>query len=142
MKKINNTKSIKFIYLYVATIPVFLAIDGVWLAFIANNFYQEKIGHLLGPVVWSAAIIFYLLFIVGIIIFAVYPAIKTQSAKKSIILGALFGFFTYATYDLTNLATLIDWPIIVTLIDIVWGSVLSGSVAVISYGISKKIFSN
>jgi uncharacterized membrane protein len=107
---------------------------------LAKGFYQDKLGGFLGPVNWTAAIIFYLIFIVGILIFAVAPALESQSLAKAVVLGALFGFFTYATYDLTNLATLKDWPIIVVVVDIIWGAVLSGSVAAVSYLIGKSLF--
>lgn len=131
---------IQFVYLYLLTIPVFFAIDMVWLGVVASGFYQEKLANFLGPVNWTAAIIFYLIFIVGIMIFAVAPALDAQSLTKAILLGALFGFFTYATYDLTNLATLKDWPISVVFVDIIWGAVLSGSVAAASYLIGKSLF--
>ena len=81
---------------------------------------------------WPAAIIFYLVFIVGILVFAVGPALKDNSPGKAVLLGALFGFFTYATYDLTNLATLKNWPVKVVVVDIAWGVVLCSSVALIS----------
>jgi uncharacterized membrane protein len=113
----------------------------LWLGVIAKGFYQDKLIAFLGPVNWTAAIIFYLIFIVGILIFAVVPALEAQSLLKAVMLGALFGFFTYATYDLTNLATLKDWPMVVVLVDIVWGAVLSGSVATASFFIGRSLFS-
>lgn len=131
---------VQFFYLYLATIPVFFIIDMLWLGLVANKFYQSQIGFLLGPVNWPAAIIFYLLYIIGIIIFAVHPALLAQSLPKAIMLGALFGFFTYATYDFTNLATIKDWPIMVTVVDLIWGTVLSASVATASYLIGKALF--
>lgn len=131
---------LQFAYLYLLTIPVFFLIDMLWLGVLAKGFYQDKLGGFLGPINWPAAIIFYLIFIVGILIFAVAPALESQSLAKAVVLGALFGFFTYATYDLTNLATLKDWPIIVVVVDIVWGAVLSGSVAAVSYLIGKSLF--
>jgi uncharacterized membrane protein len=131
---------LQFAYLYLLTIPVFFLIDMIWLGVLAKGFYQDKLGGFLGPVNWTAAIIFYLIFIVGILIFAVAPALESQSLAKAVVLGALFGFFTYATYDLTNLATLKDWPIIVVVVDIIWGAVLSGSVAAVSYLIGKSLF--
>jgi uncharacterized membrane protein len=131
---------LQFAYLYLLTMPVFVLIDMVWLGVLAKGFYQDKLGGFLGPVNWTAAIIFYLIFIVGILIFAVAPALESQSLAKAVVLGALFGFFTYATYDLTNLATLKDWPIIVVVVDIIWGAVLSGSVAAVSYLIGKSLF--
>lgn len=131
---------IQYIYLYLLTIPAFFIIDMVWLGFVAKDFYQEKLVHLLGPISWPAAIIFYLVFIIGVIFFAVAPALDANSFSKAVILGALFGFFTYATYDLTNLATLKDWPLIVVFVDIAWGMVLSGSVAAVSFFIGKSLF--
>ena len=128
------------VYLYFLTIPVFFLIDMVWLGVVAKGFYQDKLGHLLGTVNWTAAITFYLIYIVGILIFAVAPALDSQSFMKALVFGALFGFFTYATYDFTNLATLKDWPLSVVVVDVMWGAVLSGSVAVISYLIGKTLF--
>jgi uncharacterized membrane protein len=128
---------LQYIYVYLVTIPVFFLIDMVWIGLVANKFYQAQIGYLLGPVNWVAAIIFYLLYIIGIIIFAVHPALTAGSLQKAIILGALFGFFAYATYDLTNLATTKDWPLTVTIVDLIWGTVLTSSVAAVSYYISK-----
>lgn len=132
--------TIQYIYLYVLTIPAFFLIDMLWLGVIAKDFYQEKLVSFLGPVNWTAAIVFYLIFIVGILIFAVAPALESQSWQKALVLGALFGFFTYATYDLTNLATLREWPLTVTLVDMVWGAVLSGSVATVSFFIGRSLF--
>ena len=131
---------LQFVYLYLLTIPVFFVIDMVWLGFVARGFYQEQIGHLMGPINWPAAVTFYLIYIVGIIIFAVAPALDAQSLSKAIMLGALFGFFTYATYDFTNLATLKDWPLTLVLVDVAWGAVLSGSVATVSYLIGRALF--
>ncbi|MBX9765199.1 DUF2177 family protein [Patescibacteria group bacterium] len=129
------------VYLYLLTVPVFFAIDMLWLGVIAKDFYQKQLAGFLGPVNWTAAIIFYFIFIVGILIFAVLPGLEAKSAIKALTLGALFGFMAYATYDLTNLATLKNWPLTVTLVDMAWGAVLSGSVATVSYFIGKSLFS-
>ena len=111
--------------LYLLTIPVFFAIDMVWLGYAAKNFYQTRLHHLLSPEVnWPAALLFYFIYIVGILFFAVRPGLEADSLVKTCLYGALFGFFTYATYDLTNLATLRDWPITVVIVDIAWGTVL------------------
>lgn len=123
------------ISLYALTIPVFFAIDMLWLGIVAKDFYRNQIGFLMGDVNWIAAIMFYLLYIVGILVFAVLPGIESGSWVKALMLGAFFGFIAYATYDLTNLAVLKDWPLTVTIIDIIWGSVLTGAVAVSSYGL-------
>lgn len=130
-------QTIQLIYIYLLTIPAFFLIDMLWLGLIANKFYQSQLGHLLGPVNWPAAIIFYLLYIVGIIIFAVHPALIAGSFGKAVLYGALFGFFAYATYDFTNLATVKDWPLLVTFVDILWGTVLTSSVAAASYWLAK-----
>ena len=121
-----------FITLYLISIPLFFVIDMLWLGVVAKGFYQSRLGHLMGEVNWSAAIIFYLLFLVGLTYFASYPAAVSGGWPKAMLLGALFGFFTYATYDLTNLATLKSWPLSVSLVDIIWGAVLCGTVAALT----------
>lgn len=132
--------SLNYLYTYLAMTAAFFAIDIVWLGFVARDFYRNNIGHLMADQVnWYAAIIFYLLFILGIFIFAVLPASEKASFSKAITYGALFGFFTYATYDLTNLATLKNWPIGMTLIDMVWGSVLTAAVASVGYYVIQKL---
>lgn len=130
---------IQYIYLYLLTVPAFFIIDMLWLGVVARGFYQSQLAQFLGPVNWPAAIIFYLIYIVGILIFAVVPGLTAGSLSKVLILGALFGFFTYATYDFTNLATLKDWPLTVVLVDVAWGAVLSASVAGVSYWIGTHL---
>lgn len=120
----------KFAIGYLLTTVVFFAIDILWLGVIAKDMYNKMLGHLMAPNVnWTAALIFYLIFIVGIFLFSIVPGIQKDSFQHALIYGVLFGFFTYATYDLTNLATLKDWPIKIVFIDIIWGMVLTGSVA-------------
>ena len=121
-----------FLALYGISVPVFFAIDMVWLGFVASNFYKSRLGDLMGPINWPAAIIFYLVFLVGLTYFAIYPAAMKGSVVTALTLGALFGFFTYATYDLTNLATLRDWPLSVSIVDMIWGTVLGGAVAAVT----------
>ncbi len=131
---------VRFLSVYAVTLPVFFAIDLVWLGVVAKTFYRQHIGHLMADRInWAAAIAFYLLFIAGIVFFAVRPALDANSASRALVYGALFGFFTYATYDLTNHATMRDWPAIVTVVDMAWGTVLSGSVAYLSYQVSSRI---
>ncbi len=130
----------KLIISYLLTTVVFFAVDMTWLGFIAKGLYKKYLGSFLSDKVnWTAAIIFYLLFITGIFYFAILPAVEKNSVVKAIIAGALFGFFTYATYDLTNLATLKDWPLPIVFIDIIWGSVLTGIVSTAGYYIVKWI---
>ncbi len=129
----------KAVLIYFITVPIFFLIDLVWLGFVAKGFYQRHLGYLMrSQFNWTAAILFYLLFIIGIVFFAVRPALAAQSPARALVYGALFGFFTYATYDLTNLATVKDWPVIVTVVDLVWGTVLCAAVSWSSYLISNK----
>lgn len=128
-----------FIKLYLIALPVFLIIDFIWLGLIARNFYQEQIGALMKTNVnWTAAVLFYLIFILGMVTFVISPAVAKDSWVHALLLGALFGFVCYATYDLTNLALTKDWPILVTIIDLIWGGVLAGSVSIITFFIAKQ----
>ena len=130
----------KYLFAYLLTALVFFAIDMVWLGFVSKALYRRYLGSFLSDKVnWTAALIFYCLFIVGIFIFAILPAVEKASAWQAILLGALFGFFTYATYDLTNLATLKNWPVIIVWIDMAWGALLTASVALAGYFIVKWI---
>jgi uncharacterized membrane protein len=130
----------RFALLYVVTLPIFLLIDLVWLGVVARDFYRNQIGSLMAdPIVWWAAILFYLLSIAGIIFFAVVPAIDDGSWTKALMLGAAFGFFTYMTYDLTNLATLQGWSVTLAVVDVAWGTVLSGTVATASYFVGTRV---
>jgi uncharacterized membrane protein len=130
-----------FLKLYFIALPVFFAIDMVWLGLVAKNFYTKQIGFLMKvDVNWLAAIIFYLLFIVGLVLFVITPALEKHSWINALLFGALFGLITYATYDLTNLATIKDWPLLVTIIDLIWGMVLAALVSVISFFIAIKLF--
>jgi len=126
------------IKLYLLTVPVFFAVDMVWLGWIAVDFYQQQIGHLLAAEVnWAAALAFYFLYILGILIFAVVPGLKRRSLMHTLTMAPAFGFFTYATYELTNMATLPDWPLKLVLIDTLWGMTLCTAVASLSFGIGR-----
>jgi uncharacterized membrane protein len=130
----------KLIISYLLTTIVFFAVDMTWLGLIAKDLYKKYLGGFLSDKVnWYAAIIFYLLFIIGIFYFAILPAVEKNSLVKAIISGALFGVFTYATYDLTNLATLKDWPLPIVFIDILWGAVLTGIVSTAGFYIVKWV---
>lgn len=129
-----------FIKLYLIALPVFLAIDMVWLVFVAKNFYAKQIGFLMAknPNL-LAAFIFYLIFIAGLIFFVIAPALDKKMWTQALFAGAFFGLVTYATYDLTNLATVKDWPLIITIVDLIWGMVLSATVSVATYFIAYKL---
>jgi uncharacterized membrane protein len=129
-----------FTKLYFIALPVFLAIDMLWLGIVAKNFYAKQIGTLMkSNVNWVAAIVFYLIFIIGLIVFVIAPAVEKKSWMQALVMGMLFGFVCYATYDLTNLAVAKDWPLLVTIVDMIWGAVLAGSVSIITYFIANKI---
>jgi uncharacterized membrane protein len=127
-----------YLKLYALTVPVFFIIDLLWLGVVAKGFYQKNLKYILSPNVnWTAAIIFYLMYIAGILIFAVLPGVAKDSVRHAALWGALFGFFTYATYDLTNLALLKDWPFNIVVVDILWGVVLCTVVATLSFYIAR-----
>lgn len=133
-----NIKSILISYLL--TFVVFLMVDMLWLGIIAKNLYQKYLADFLSDKVnWTAAFVFYFIYVAGISIFAIYPAVNKGSVFNAILMGALFGIFTYATYDLTNLATLKGWPLPIVFIDIIWGAVLSAIVSFSGYYIVKWI---
>lgn len=126
--------------LYLIALPIFFLIDMLWLGLIAKNFYAKQIGFLLRPDVnWVAAISFYFLFIVGLVFFVVVPALEKNSLSHVLIFGALFGLISYATYDLTNLATVKNWPLLVTIVDLCWGAFLASSVSTLTFLIAHKL---
>jgi uncharacterized membrane protein len=127
-----------YLILYSATLVAFFAIDMIWLGLVARTFYRKHLDFLLAPNTnWIAAIAFYLLFILGILVFVVVPGLEDDSLKTTLLRAALFGLITYATYDLTNLATVKDWPVLVTVVDLAWGIVLSVSVSLVSFAVGK-----
>ncbi len=129
-----------FLKLYGIAFVLFMIIDLIWLGLIAKNLYQKQLGHLMADQVnWIAAIIFYLLFIGGLVFFAINPAVNDGEWTKALLYGALFGFMAYATYDLTNLATLKDWPIQITIIDLIWGTFLGASVSGLTFLVNSLI---
>jgi len=126
--------------LYLIALPVFFAIDMVWLGLVAKGFYRRQIGFLMRDGFnWPAAVAFYLLFILGLVVFVIAPAMDRSSWLRALGYGALFGLITYATYDLTNLATVRDWPLLLTFVDLAWGATLAAAVSVATYGIASRI---
>lgn len=120
---------------------VFLALDMLWLTVIAKNLYKKYLGYIMSdkPKI-IAAFIFYAIFVIGILVFVVNPALQKQSLLYALGFGALFGFITYSTYDLTNLATVKDWPVKITMIDLVWGTSVSAVTSTLSYLIISAIW--
>jgi uncharacterized membrane protein len=130
-----------FIRLFIIALPVFFLIDMVWLVLVAKKFYNEQLGFLMKPNVnLTAVIIFYLLFVGGLVTFVIAPAVEKHSWAHALIYGIFFGLVTYATYDLTNIATLKDWPLLVTIVDLLWGMAVAGSVSVLTFLINQKIW--
>jgi uncharacterized membrane protein len=129
---------IYYLKLYLASLVVFFACDMVWLVFVARTFYKKYLGYLMAPEVkWVPAIIFYLIFIAGVLVFVVLPGVKENSLQNTILKAMLFGLITYATYDLTNLATINQWPLAVTVVDLIWGMVLTTIVSVAGFYMAK-----
>ncbi|MHB0858531.1 MAG: DUF2177 family protein [Anaerolineae bacterium] len=123
-----------YLKLYLATLVAFLAIDMLWLGLVAPAFYRAQIGHLMATRPnWLAALLFYLLFVAGLLVFVIVPGLREGSLVATLLRAALFGLVTYATYDLTNLATLRDWPLLVTMVDLLWGTALSVSVSYVGF---------
>lgn len=114
-----------FLKLFSIAAVLFLVFDFVWLLFIARKIYQEQLGSLLGPTKIIPAAIFYVLYLVGMLFFVFYPALEKDSLMYALIAGAFLGLLCYATYDLTNLATIKGWPVLVTIIDLIWGTVVT-----------------
>jgi uncharacterized membrane protein len=130
----------RIVLVYLMTTVVFFAVDMLWLGVVAKGFYRRHMGPLLAEGVnWTAAIVFYLLFIAGILVFAVFPALDKGSLGRAVLLGCLLGLLTYATYDLTNLATLKGFPPIVAVVDLAWGTFLTGVVSTAGFLIARRL---
>ncbi len=126
--------------LFLTALMVFGALDLLWIGVIARKFYRTALGHLLSDRThWGAGVVFYLVFISGLLFFALLPATLIGSPFSAALLGGLYGFFTYATYDLTNYATLRDWPLKFVVIDMLWGTALSSVTALAAYAITHAI---
>lgn len=130
--------SSKHLVAWAATFVVMLAIDALWLGVIAKGIYRQGMGHLMAPqprLGFAAA--FYLLYPVGLVIFAVLPGLAESSVARAATLGALFGLFAYATYDLSNLSVLRDWPVGLSFLDIAWGTFVSGVSAAVGMAVVR-----
>lgn len=126
---------------YLVSFAVFLLIDMVWLGLVARSFYTKHLGYIMADKAnFVVAFIFYAIFTFGLLFFVISPALAAQDPVKALTYGLLFGFITYATYDLTNMATLRDWPLIVTTVDLLWGTFLGGTTAWLSFMAITKLF--
>ncbi|GGI66125.1 DUF2177 family protein [Enterococcus alcedinis] len=126
--------------IYLLSAIVFLIFDLFWLLVVSQKMYQQFIGHLMGDVRIMPAIIFYFLYVSGVLYFVILPGIEKNSLIYTLLSGAFFGLICYATYDLTNLSTLKNWPVTMTLIDLAWGTFVTGSTSGIVYLLNKFLF--
>ncbi|MBP9762556.1 DUF2177 family protein [Patescibacteria group bacterium] len=124
-----------------AALVSFLLADGLWIGFVARSFYRQKIGHLMSDQVqWWAVAIFYPLFVTALLVFVIQPALQSQASLLRVLgLGALFGGVAYAAYDLTNQATLKNWPISMTLVDMAWGACVAALTAVVGVLVARAV---
>lgn len=121
--------TLRLLGVYGITLGVFLAIDALWLGVIARDLYRRELGFLLAEEVrWGAAALFYLLYVAGVLIVVVLPS-QEATLIRTMVLGGVFGLCAYAAYDLTNLATVARWPVLVTVVDMIWGTVLTAATA-------------
>ena len=119
---------------YLIALVTFVALDMTWLGIMASRLYRPTLGDMaIAGVNLPPAVLFYAIYPFGLVIFAVEPASRTGSALSAAMYGALFGFFTYATYDLTNQATLRHWTVTLTLVDVAWGTLLGTIASVVSF---------
>lgn len=132
-----------YIVVYVLILAIFVILDAIWLSQMGQALYRPILGDILSDQVRIApAVIFYLLYPVGVEIFAVLPALRANSLQHAAIYAALFGLFAYATYDLTNYATLRNWSASITIIDLVWGSFATGLAATLAFVASRAVMSH
>ena len=130
-----------FVKRYLLALAAFLVLDALWLGIIARRFYPSQIGFLLrSPPNWAAAGVFYLLYVAGLVVFVVSPGIRSGSLGRAVLRGAFFGLVTYATYDLTNLATVQRWPLLVTCVDLAWGTFLCAATTALSVWLGSNVF--
>ncbi|MBL8584620.1 MAG: DUF2177 family protein [Rhizobiaceae bacterium] len=132
---------LRYVVAYGATLVIFLAIDAVWLTTMSQRLYRAYLADVLAPTVNPApAVLFYLVYVAGIVIFAITPALAGGKWTTAAGYGALFGFFAYATYDLTNHATIKGWPAVITIADLGWGSLLTAIAATGGFWITRYFF--
>jgi len=125
---------------YICTFLVFIVIDLIWLGFIARSFYRKQLSNLIaGKVKWIPALVFYFIYIIGVLLLVIVPAFDKASPSYAVLKGALLGFVSYSTYDLSNMATLKNWSIKVVFADIIWGTILTATVSLISYSIAQSL---
>jgi uncharacterized membrane protein len=131
----------KFGWLYLAALLVYLPLDALWLGFVAKDFYRAQLGPLmLDQLRWTPVILFYTLFGVGVVLFCMMPALQGGGWTTAALLGAAFGFFCYGTYDATNHATFRDFPLVVALVDVTWGTIVTSVAAGLGFLVATNLF--
>lgn len=124
---------------FVISFGVFVVVDLAWLGVVAKSFYSNQLGPLMrDEIIWPVATLFYILFVIGLLYFAIEPGLKAKSSRLAVKNGALYGFFTYMTYELTNYSVISNWPAGLVLVDIMWGVVLATVVSLFAYLILDK----
>ncbi len=119
---------------------VFLIIDLLWLIKVAPGFYKANIGHLMADKVnFVPALIFYIIYIIALLLFVINPAVESKNIVQALYMGAIIGVAMYGTYDLTNMATLKEWPLVVTLVDLAWGGFITSVTSFVSTYLILKI---
>ena len=134
---IGGEKMNHFLKLFSIAALTFLVLDFTWLLLIARKLYQEQLGSLLGTTKLIPASIFYVLYLMGVLFFVVYPALEKGSLMYALVAGAFLGLLCYATYDLTNLATIKGWPTSVTIIDLIWGASVTAATSGITVFVAQ-----
>ncbi len=124
--------------LYLLTAVVFFAVDLVWIRVVVSGLYEEQLGHLLRdqPLV-GPALLFYAVYVLGILVFAVLPGLEADSLRRAVTLGAFLGFLAYATFDLTSMSVFRGFTRTVVITDLAWGTVLTASIAAAGFGIGR-----
>ncbi len=131
----------RYAKLFITALTFVLVLDALWIGGVAADFYRQELGSILADTVyWPAALLFYVFFVIALLVFVIVPALTAKSFKKALLLGALFGFATYMTYDLTSLATIRDWTLTVTIVDILWGTIATSVVSIATHLVAVRVY--
>lgn len=130
---------VQFLKVYAVGAVVCFGLDLAWLGVIARGLYTSQLGHLMRPDVrWVPAVLFYLIYVAALIVIVVMPAVEKQSLGRAMLLGAFFGLAAYSAYDLTSLALIKDFPLMVAVVDLAWGTILSAAVSTAAYSVAVR----
>lgn len=130
----------QYVPLFLTALPIAFVIDLLWIGVVANRFYRDQLGTLFTDAInWPAAIAFYIIYIAGLTYFVIAPAVESHSLAKVLIGGALFGLVAYATYDLTSLAVIKNWPVLMTFVDMLWGTIMTTGIATATYLVATTL---